>query len=215
MPYNKYNLVPSSAINTLSQIQLQKSENKDPNLLALQRIEKEMHDVLDNPNMSAERKIALYQHQLHRYKNIDKQQSVLEDFGVMAPPPTQPPPGAPPPPLQPLPPQQRVSLRHALAYFPGNKHRNLTILLDHLEQNPDISWTGDQQLIIQGRVIPQSNMLDLMLELLRDKYRKNDLPATGITPLVKKLRQFNIPLAAIRNKDIRGTLWNSQKLKHT
>jgi hypothetical protein len=107
MSLRKMALVPYDSVNTLVRLQLQKPDNLDPNLHAMSRVEQEMMDILNNPNLSSQTKLSMYHNLFHRYTNISKQYGHVEPAGPPPPPPPVPAPVvplAPPGPFVPPPP---------------------------------------------------------------------------------------------------------------
>jgi hypothetical protein len=195
MPVRKMALMPFDAVQRLSELELQKPENKDPNLQALNKLEGQMIDTLEANKMSNEEKLALYQNLFHRYGNIDRQQRQET---------------SPQPTLV-----TRPSIDQLTEYIPKNQKMKGKILLDFLNNNPDVKWTDRGQVVVKGEVVEDSNMVDVFRELLRDRSLKGQPPVKGAVELARVLAENNIPRDAISNKDIRSLVFDfKQKQKH-
>ena len=70
-------------------------------------------------------------------------------------------------------------------------------LLNHLESIPEIKWDNKQQLVVDDKPIPKSNVVDLIDDLVRD--RKTTKPPPGWSELATVLKQVNTPRALIGN----------------
>lgn len=70
-------------------------------------------------------------------------------------------------------------------------------LLNHLESIPGIKWDNKQQLVVDDKPVPKSNVIDLIDDLVRD--RKTAKPPPGWSELATVLKQVNTPRALIPN----------------
>lgn len=102
-------------------------------------------------------------------------------------------------------------------------------LLNHLESVPGIKWDNKQQLVIDEKTVPKSNVVDLIDDLVRD--RKTAKPPPGWSELATVLKRVNTPRALIanskrrldliqdrptrldlpRNRDLRSSKWWIEK----
>jgi hypothetical protein len=72
-------------------------------------------------------------------------------------------------------------------------------LLDFINKQDNIIVEKNKEVTINGTRIPNSNIIDLVHDLVRD--RKTHLPAIGNDKLIHALRLANIPLEYIGNKN--------------
>ena len=86
-------------------------------------------------------------------------------------------------------------------------------LLDHLKSLPGIKWDRKQQLIVDGKTILDSNIVDLVSDLVRD--RKTIQGPKGWTELSEVLVRNNIPRALIPNTIRRESLSRVTPSKET
>jgi len=72
------------------------------------------------------------------------------------------------------------------------------LLLDRVKEEPELGWNERGELVVEQQVVPQSNIIDLIGDLLRK--RKNFNPP-GWRELSRKLYESNVPQNLIRNPD--------------
>ncbi len=192
VPYDTMN-----NLNSLSSINLQKQENKDPNLLAMSRLDHEMMEILNNSSLSTEKKLALYQQLFHPYGTIDQQndleqieQKKRQDNQTSA--------------------NTNKSLQNVLKYIPKAKQNKVKILIDHLEANPLFDWSDKRELIIGGETVKNSNLIDLISDVIKDKGTTVQGPP-GMAQFMAALVKSNIPKIAILNSKRRDLLVSPQK----
>ena len=71
-------------------------------------------------------------------------------------------------------------------------------LLDQLKRNPDVDWSGKGELIYKQSLIPNSNVVDLLSDVLKKK--STELP-TGWKQFAASLKETNAPRELISNTD--------------
>jgi hypothetical protein len=79
---------------------------------------------------------------------------------------------------------------------PLQKHAKL--LLERVKEDSDLGWNDRGELLVENQVIPQSNIVDLIGDLLSK--RKNFNPP-GWEELSRKLYEGNVPQNLVRNPD--------------
>ena len=89
-----------------------------------------------------------------------------------------------------------------MASVPSMFRTKATSFLRYLKNN-QVHWTNDGSVMIQDRVIPGSNIIDIVNGAVRDR-RNVGLP-TGSVPLVRYLKGTNVPREIIGSKK----LWHS------
>ena len=67
-------------------------------------------------------------------------------------------------------------------------------LLEHLSDLPGVSWDSKQQLVVDDKTITQSNIVDLVNDLVRDR---KTTPPKGWNELSNVLTKSNVPKALI------------------
>lgn len=74
-------------------------------------------------------------------------------------------------------------------------------IVDFIQQNKNIiSWNSLGELIIKGRTINNSNIVDNIDYLISN--RKSNNPVEGVNSLLTMLKELNIPRVFIKNKSI-------------
>ena len=95
--------------------------------------------------------------------------------------------------------QKRISEEDTVASVPSMFRTKATSFLRYLKNN-QVHWTDDGSVMIQDRVIPGSNIIDIVNGAVRDR-RKVGLP-TGSVPLVRYLKGTNVPREIIGSKKL-------------
>ena len=78
-------------------------------------------------------------------------------------------------------------------------------LLDHLTTLPGVSWDSKQQLVVDDKTITQSNIVDIVNDLVRDR-KTYTSPPKGWNELADVLTKTNVPKALINNSIRRQSL---------
>ena len=173
----KMALIPHQLVSSLlAQQQL------NPNLAKLSSLDHEMKSVLDDSSVPADLKYKHYNQVLHRYMNLRDQE--------LKPTPIQLKDTTPLPTLPPI---------NILEGMPKKNMNQASLLLQHVQQNPNITWNDQQEVIINGQKIPNSNIVDLIHDFSRS--RKTVTPAIGWREFATALKNSNISREAIVNKN--------------
>lgn len=168
--------------------------------MTLTSLNKGLHDILQRDNIHVDEKVKLYSNILQQYLTMrQKQKDVYALPSAVTI--TSAPPSSEEESKQLLQIQQQV-----IDSVPKPMQKNAKMLLDRVKQDPRLGWTPRGELIVEEQVIPQSNIIDLINDLLRK--RKNFNPQ-GWRELSRKLYEGNVPTNLIRNADrlsfMRGT----------
>ena len=92
--------------------------------------------------------------------------------------------------------------------FGKNQRRNAIQIAKAAQQ--ELDWNDRGQLIIDGNILPKSNILHLIGFLLNyQRYRKEDIP-DSIDVFMTKLRGSNLPATTIKNKILRQFFLNDK-----
>jgi hypothetical protein len=120
---------------------------------------------------------------VREYNNALTQLNIIED--KIAPPP-------PPPP----PPQQPPALEYdILESVPLTMRKRAKILIDRIKHK--VGWDERGQLIVQGRVVPGSHILDLVNDALRP--RKRTSAPHGRSEFARELQHMGVPHEIVQN----------------
>ena len=84
-----------------------------------------------------------------------------------------------------------------LKTVPKYLHGKASVLIDYLNNNPQISWDKRDQLVLNGKTVLNSNIIDIINDLLRK--RKSLSPPVGWDALASVLDNSNTPREVIGN----------------
>ena len=91
-----------------------------------------------------------------------------------------------------------ISTEMIVRSIPKSMKKRAEALLAHLKEREDIiTWDEMGQVLLNGVLIPKSNITDLVSDAMR--YRKNFNPV-GVQEFYKVLKEINIPKDIVRNE---------------
>ena len=91
-----------------------------------------------------------------------------------------------------------ISTEMIVRSIPKSMKKRAEALLAHLKEREDIiTWDEMGQVLLNGVLIPKSNITDLVSDAMR--YRKNFNPV-GVQEFYKVLKEMNIPKDIVRNE---------------
>ena len=94
-----------------------------------------------------------------------------------------------------------------LESIPRTLRRKASLLLQRVKQSDSLGWNDRGELTVDGKAIPNSNMIDLMNDALRERQH---FQPTGRAVFAQGLKAMNIPRDWVRNK----TWWDeAEKVK--
>lgn len=165
-----------------------------PQLVSL---DNEIRQILNSSNLPADAKLLSYQQILRRYMKLQN------DFA------------------EPIPPTPREPARSAIsqqdpahtvkgnipaipftdAYIlnavpPKNKNA-AALLLDFIKRSQSLDWTARGEMVVDGRLIPNTNIIDLVHDFARSRKR---VPAEGAAELASVLQKQNVPRECVGNE---------------
>ena len=190
----KMALIPAEMI---PQQNLQQYLPNAPLLGQLSSLDHQMKSILEDRMNSSENKIQQYYNALRRYDTM--QESARGPIPVRIERAS----GKYPIP----PPEQRegelavvdlpVPENELLENVPKAQRQKAKILIKHIKENPNISWNSEREMVYNGRRVPNSNIIDLVSDITRN--RKRQVPATGWEEFAHALMERNIPREAVAN----------------
>jgi hypothetical protein len=188
----KYILVPAKVADEPKPIPAQpkisgqelryKHARNAPIYATLDELDSEMQNLLADRLLPPDQKISAYYSTLSRYSDLRGSRQALG--------PAIPAIGIP----DVVPGKAGYTDREILANIPPSKQENAKLLLDEISKNPDITVNDRNELVIRGGVVPNSNYMDLVVDLSRDRKYANP---TGLGDLIANLQ--NVPQNAIGN----------------
>ena len=171
--------------------------------MTVRGLDQGLEKFLNAPNIPQDQKAKLYSHYLQQYLTMKKKQTqVYRDAATLKAQPqvVQPvqivQPAQAPQPIQ-LPQNAEIQ-QEIVASVPKNLQKQAKLLIERVKRHPNVGWNQRGELLIQGQKVANSNMVDLVKDLL--KKRKNVNPP-GWKELATELRESNVPLEYIRNPD--------------
>ena len=90
-------------------------------------------------------------------------------------------------------------IKEVLNTIPISMKKRAEALLHRIKIHPDTSWNDRGEFIYQGRVLPGSNIVDLVHDMIRDR---KSFKARGRLDFARALRQTNVPQHLVGNKKI-------------
>lgn len=147
----------------------------------ISRLDTEIKTILDNPNIDDETKTSAYSQVLSRYLSARQQYSR----------PT-------PVPVVDVPPSKDDLGEIQLDAVPKQYAKKAQLLVDHIRRSPGIGWNQRNELVVEGATVPNSNIIDLVGDLVRPK---TNFSPRGVGDFVRVLKQTNVPVSLINNRD--------------
>lgn len=168
----KYMLVPQS------------SSLPSPLTRKLSELDEEMKSILDKQDIGDYTKASMYQNILTKYLDVKSQLSQPQSIPIVEQT------------LQPT----RNTTKINIDMFPKQYQNKARNLLNHIENEPSLGWNDRGEVQIRGEPINGSHIIDVVSDLVRPK-RKNAESPTGMTDVIDALRQSNVPMSLISNKE--------------
>ena len=160
---------------------------------AMNSLDQDMDIILRNTTLSDEAKVQRYQHVLERYLTFHDQYQQGQRPTRTTPTPAAPTTTTP----AKTPPSNRLEEAAILESIPPTLRRKATLLLQRVKQSDALGWNDRGELTVDGTAVPNSNMIDLMNDALRERQH---FQPTGRAVFARGLRAMNIPRDWVRNK---------------
>ncbi len=148
------------------------------------RLDGEIYSIL-NKDITDDEKAKLYTTTVTRYLNIDKP-TVKTYFNQE------------PEKEEQKPPANDVETQ-VLQSVPKTRQATASRLMNHIKGNPNVKFNEKGELVVRGKVVPNTHAVDLVNDLLRK--RVNVDSPKGWKDLASALKEGNIPRELIGNKD--------------
>ena len=169
----KMALVHPQLLNTLlAQQQL------NPGLSYLGKLDQDMAAVLQNPNLAPDVKHKQFTQLRHQYSSVKDDLEKPVNMTLQ---------NAPPP----------IDMQEIIDSLPKNCKNKGKILLQHIRRSPDMEWNEKGQLIINGNLVEQSNITDLVHHFVRPT--RNRPQPEGWSQFANVLHSGNVPREAFAN----------------
>ena len=156
-------------------IQKWKSDNRnqqvnEPVQHTINKIDEKMQNILRNPDLNIYDKEKMYSQKLGDYINMRDNQHISKQWS-----------------------------NSTLDSVPKKFQTKAKALMNYMQSDDEITWDNLDQLVLKGKVIPKSNVLDLLHDSLRA--RKTSKKPKGWRELSKHFRSKNIPQEIIGNAE--------------
>lgn len=99
--------------------------------------------------------------------------------------------------------ESSMSMETLLLGIPKQARREATAILQHIQNTPNISWNLRGELIVNGEVLPNTHVTDLIKDSL---YQYKKWKPKGIIEFYRALAESNLPLGLVRNAERRELL---------
>ena len=161
----------------------------------LKGLDEGLHAIVNTPDVPEDEKVKLYSNYLQDYLVLQKKKS-----GIYAKPP---PVAIISPQMQPQAaplPQETVARieEEVIETLPQKLKKQVVLLMEHIKRDPEMSWNPRGEILVRGQRDPDSNVVDLVKDLLQK--RKGVNPA-GWKTFASHLAESNIPQDLVRNPD--------------
>ena len=189
---------------------LRSSPTPNPWTSSLQEMDHRMKDILNRSDMTMEDKAQAYHQTLQRYLHrLDqvKRQS-LGSVTIQTPTTIEKPSVVMDVPENPSSSSDKVSSR-ILDSMGKTFKKKARMILQHVEDHPDMSWNERGEFVWKGQRIENSNMLDLVNDLMRK--RKNYASPHGWETFASALKTSNVPQELVGNP----TRWSFMNQSNT
>ncbi|GFQ94327.1 uncharacterized protein TNCT_221441 [Trichonephila clavata] len=161
-------------------------------------LDKEMHKILRRPNLSEQEKVTLYTQILQKYTNFPLQQNIteplhevkFEEFNTNQ--------KIEEVDLMDSSDAQRINIENEiLNQIPLKRKYQAQKIMELLQQNStSFSWTNEKELMIKNKILPNTNIVDLVAFLLKD--RKTE--PNGLWKFIDILKESDFPSQLIKNR---------------
>ena len=187
-------LVPEVVLN-----ELKGKLPKPPEFQSTIGLRSELDNIEHRDDLSPEEKVALYGHQLHRYREyLQQARHPLPSTSKPATPAAAPAP-APAPAAAAAEGGSNDIEQQILesVHRPGQKKAQS--LLKHLKKSKVLTWSPEGEISYRGHRIPQSNIVDLMTEAQRQRPLKHRELPPGFNEFAQALKETNTAKAWLTN----------------
>ena len=214
MQYAKKMALVEPRLLEVLQHQQQQQKVYHPTIKVLSDVDRDMQNILMQDNLSEDEKVKLYNQALRRYETYERLVTAPSAPQYLPPPQSLPTTAsataAASPATVPAPAQHVEHIeREILHSIPKTMKKKGEILLMRMKNDPtNMGWTEKGELIVKGRVIPNSNVVDLVNDVLRQ--RKNFHP-TGRSVFAQALKESNVPRDVVGNQRVWDEMMTSRK----
>lgn len=180
---------------------------KSPEFQATIGLGQQLDQIETRTDLTPEEKAALYGHQLYRYRNYlrearnqGKEKIIIPEKPATENEPADP---APPPPPPPPPAAEASEMeQQVIKSVPGNMQKKAGLLLDRLKKTKVLKWNDDGEISYRGKMIPDSNIVDLVTNTMKTRPPKRLGFPIGNDEFAQALKETNIPRDYVQNPNV-------------
>lgn len=186
---------------------------KSPEFQATIGLGHQLDQIQGREDLNPEEKVALYGHQLHRYRNYlqqardqgkertfttplpktQKNKEANKDVDIAA---------AAAPVADAADPGSSELEEQVIKSVSNKMQKKAGLLLDHLKKTKVLKWNSDGEIRYRGKLIPQSNIIGLVTNTMKTRSRKGISPPIGTDQFAQALKETNVPTDYLPNPDI-------------
>ena len=155
------------------------------------QLDNEIKHILERSDISEQDKWKMYQQILHRYLHYSKQLQQPVSLPIFTEQSSSSVQQEVEPVYQQQPQEEQSITTDIVQSVPKGLRSKTQLLVNRLVQSGLVTWNKDGVVTMQGKEIPQSNIIDLVHEVVRN--RKTPRHPTGIGQFTNILQRLNIP----------------------
>ena len=175
-------LVPADQPTVLTVKPYEPQYVRNPVKETLEDVSRDMQSVLKNDTLTEDQKMQQYGQLFLRYQTMQKK--LKEPIIALPEPETK---GITKPPTS------------ILESVPKTYRNKAHLLLNHIQENTDMSWDDQNRLVKNGRPVQGTNILDIVNDLVRERKTMPHAPR-GWYDVLMGLKDTNVPREAIGNE---------------
>ena len=181
-----------------------------PEVTATVRLGNELDGIAEGRgDLSPSQRAALYGQELHRYRTYLQK---ARDEPRAPPPPTPRPPTVAPEDVEPPAEELVEQIIQSAPKLTRGRAKNM---IQHIQRHPDVlSWDEKGRIKYRGKTLPNTNVVDLIGDAVRDKDRRGFRPQ-GLETFSRGLSEMNVPRDYVRNPKFIKHLINEPTPKKT
>lgn len=105
---------------------------------------------------------------------------------------------------------QSLSTETLLGSIPKRNRREAAAILSYIEKSPNLSWSQQGELVVEGQIVPRTHVSDLLKDAF---YKHKNWEPEGVNEFYRELAKSNLPTALIRNQERRALLETYKQAK--
>ena len=152
-----------------------------PLMAKISRFDEEMKAVLQNNDLDDNTKATAYSQVLSKYLSARNQYAQPTPVPIV---------------------ETGSATDPSLEAIPKPFMKKAQLLLEQIRKSPNIGWNTRNELLLGGERVQNTNIIDLIDELVRPRSKRNP---RGIHEFVQALKENNLPETLINNQDRWGT----------